>query len=107
MCRYVHYVYVCFLEQVVQFNRNENGNTLAGIVQASDVIHISSQTEGAEMKKSITVNLPIYDDVDDKDTELVVARCNDTEVQVNTNFNPLLHRYSFLLCCSRRHLKTL
>jgi hypothetical protein len=37
------------------------------------------------MKKPITVNLPIYEDVDDKDTELVVARCNATEVQVITN----------------------
>ncbi|XP_060608547.1 uncharacterized protein LOC132760564 isoform X2 [Ruditapes philippinarum] len=68
--------------KVVQFDRNGNDNTLVGIVDASDIVHISSRTEGAEMKKPITVNLPIYEDVDDKDTELVVARCNATEVQV-------------------------
>lgn len=54
----------------------------AGIVKASDVVHIASQNKDVEMKKSVTVHLCLDEDEEEKDTELVVARCNDSEVQV-------------------------
>lgn len=61
---------------------DKRGNEFSGIVRASDCIHIASQSDDAEMKKCVTVHLPMDEDEDDKDTELVVARCNDSEVQV-------------------------
>ncbi|XP_045169804.2 uncharacterized protein LOC123532439 isoform X2 [Mercenaria mercenaria] len=68
--------------KVEQFNRTEEDNMLAGIVNASDVVHLAYLSKGPEMSKPVTINLPLYDDEDDKDTELVVARCNETEVQI-------------------------
>lgn len=51
-----------------------------GIVGASVAVEITPEVEDAQMQKSVIVQLPINDDKEEKDTELVIARCNTSGV---------------------------
>lgn len=65
------------------FDRASFGYQFVGIQTASAAVNITCDSSDATMKKHVTVQVPMLEDEDEKDTDLVVVRCNGKDVQVS------------------------
>lgn len=80
---YNPFTYISSCLQVLQFDRSSYNYPFVGIDSASVAVNITCDNNDVTMKKHVSVQLPIIDDEEEKDTELVVVRYSDTAVQVH------------------------
>ena len=73
------------LLQVTEFDRSLFSYPFVGIESASTAVTVTCEKGEATMRKHVSVQLPLSDAEEDKDSELVVVRYSDTEVQVRVD----------------------